>query len=135
MQRQGAHGLLSLVLLCGRQKLPVVPRNRWALPEGRGIEDGKPNLRRQSPFCKASAARGDPGVRRLYIETAAFSSNYEAAARKKSGGPMLKLALEGLKGRRSRKVCQSGYRDAGRTLPESDLFRMPQHLYPPSRMG
>ena len=74
-------------------------------------------------------------MRRVYIETGAFSSNYKAAAQQKSGGPMLKLALEGLVGRRSRQISQGGGRDADWTLPESKRLHMPQHLYPPSRKG
>ncbi len=48
---------------------------------------------------------------------------------------MLKLALEGLVGRRSRQISQGGGRDADWTLPESKRLHMPQHLYPPSRKG
>jgi hypothetical protein len=48
---------------------------------------------------------------------------------------MLKLALEGLEGCRSRQAGELGDRGAGWTLAGSDLFHLPQHLYPPSRAG
>jgi hypothetical protein len=48
---------------------------------------------------------------------------------------MLNLALEGLKGRRSRKVSVIVVRGAVETLSGGELFRMPKHLYPPSTRG
>ena len=111
---------------------PAVPRIRWALPRGRGLEDCKPYPRRNVPYVKFPAARGGLGREEALPRSRGFLLDHEAAAQQKSGGPMLKSALEGLKGRRSRQHCECGVRDNGSTFPESDLFRMPQHLYPPS---
>jgi hypothetical protein len=48
---------------------------------------------------------------------------------------MLKSALEGLVGHRSRHMVLSKGRGEGWAVPESDHLLMPQHLYPPSRKG
>jgi hypothetical protein len=48
---------------------------------------------------------------------------------------MLKSALEGLKGRRSRHASQSRVRGGSLMLSGSDLVSMPKHLYPPNGKG
>jgi hypothetical protein len=95
------------------------------------LDDGKPFSARV-PSVKFPRPAEIMGVRRLYVEFRGFLLK-KTRPRQMSGGPMLKSALEGLKGRRSRQMVKCGVRVTSWTFPGSDLFRLPKHLYPPRR--
>ena len=101
-------------------------------PQGRGFDDGKP-YSAHGPFRKVPAARGKHGREEALRRIPWLSPRTHKAAAEEGGEPMLKSALEGLKGRRSRHELKSGVRAAGWAFNGSDIFRLPKHLYPPRR--
>src|ERR1700732_1810151 len=71
--------------------------NPLGFAPGRGLENGKLFPRRNVPYVKFPAARGGLGREEALPRSRGFLLDHEAAAQQKSGGPMLKSALEGLK--------------------------------------